>query len=79
MRRCFFINFEIPTAEIEGFFILTMLASVLGGHMVTEWIVFMIRDIRAAYIMLPVMYFLFFAFSGLFIKVCLIVIEKFWY
>jgi hypothetical protein len=37
--------------------------------MVAEWIVFMMKDIRSVYITLPVMYFLFFAFSGLFIKV----------
>jgi hypothetical protein len=55
--------------DTEGFFILTVMCSVIAGHMVAEWIVFMMKDIRSVYITLPVMYFLFFAFSGLFIKV----------
>jgi hypothetical protein len=36
--------------------------------MVAEFIVFSVKDIRSCYISLPAFYFVFFAFSGLFIK-----------
>jgi hypothetical protein len=52
----------------EGWFVLISLCTVLGGHMVAEWICFSISKIRDAYLTIPVIYFLFFAFSGLFIK-----------
>jgi hypothetical protein len=59
---------ECYDVETEGFFVLITICTVLGGHMVAEWVCFSISKIRDAYLTIPAYYFLFFAFSGLFIK-----------
>lgn len=56
------------SVEIEGFFVLTTICVVIAGHIVAESFLFSFNQLRDAYLTIPVIYFYFFAFSGLFLK-----------
>lgn len=54
--------------SLQGFFILCTMFSVLAGTMMSEAIVYIVPDIRSAYLVIPALCFVQFAFSGLFLK-----------
>lgn len=55
-------------ASIEGFFILCTIFATIGGTMMSEAVVYIVPDIRSAYLLIPALSFVQFAFSGLFLK-----------